>query len=550
MRHLGSVFPAFDTRRTSHENVSPDADGWVYLNLLCNLAQLHMVNVTPSFIRSAVAEKSAKFQLSPDGQKLRWRGGSDGTKFSSDSGGEYSPKDSSVDESETSNESRRQKKQKTGPARNDSKFGPQKTTTSGDSFHYKPLFIHQSSSVETSPDGSNSQQSDGVADESNPGNSKWDYSGSGSSPRKKRRHDGAITYYSGAPFCTDLSGDPGDVSPTTYMTSTGRELSDIMQSPPRVLISRTLSGSSLPVRPLSDGRAKVRDATGVDPLNGQISPSPEAEDTDDSDDDRAEFPWCDEPGRAQLNPLEPLEPCGLGGVLPEDHFAVVVTTRRTISAVSSSNSVHASRSTSADIAEVVASRLASMRTSSPFPQRVTQLQLPIEIEYLAGRLHKLQPVPLPPPAIFLSPFSSDNESDETDSVLGFDDDLVDVEDDELLSSEGLISQRANPHHSDDNYHDNEDGDEKSTVAGSRIASGDTEDEKMGGVNAVSGLGIRGGIGGKVTTVGSGSASGSSLKVLTGKRRGLVVPAKQTGSSVATAGGAESGYSSSMEDEAL
>src|SRR5690349_15516782 len=72
-----------------------DADGWVYLNLLCNLAQLHIINVTPAFIRAAVSEKSTKFQLSPDGQKIRWRGGTHGTRFSSDSGNNSSKERSS-----------------------------------------------------------------------------------------------------------------------------------------------------------------------------------------------------------------------------------------------------------------------------------------------------------------------------------------------------------------------------------------------------------------------------------------------------------------------
>lgn len=47
--------------------------GWVYLNLLINLAQLHTLNVTPEFVRSGIQTISTKLVLSEDGSAVRWQ---------------------------------------------------------------------------------------------------------------------------------------------------------------------------------------------------------------------------------------------------------------------------------------------------------------------------------------------------------------------------------------------------------------------------------------------------------------------------------------------
>ncbi|KAK0721503.1 frequency clock protein [Apiosordaria backusii] len=515
IQHLGLVPQEFLVpRKTDYVDVAPDADGWVYLNLLGNLAQLHMLNVTPGFIRAAVSEKSTKFQLSPDGRKIRWRGGTDGTKFSSDSG-DNSQKSPSTDDTDGSNESGQRKKlKKSQGGHSESKFGPQASSRS-DLFHYKPLFVHRTSSAETSVEGTGSQASDGE-EESNVGNSKYGYSGSGSSQRKKRRHDGAIIYYSGAPFCTDLSGDPGDTSPTTYMTSTGRDLSSL-DSAPHSLLQRSLSGSSLVIRPLSDARPFVSETLGTD-INKYLS-------GDEETDDDMEFPWSDSPGLVRPKMTEtPLEPCGLGGVIPEDHFAVVVVTRRPINCVL--DAYLRDRSMSEDNAEAIARRLEHMRTSSPLPpprSRTSGNNSPIQIEYLEGRMRRLKPAPLPPPAMYLPPFSSDSDS-ETGSIEMTSADNDDIE--QATTSQSLISRRANPHLSDARLEEDEDVESEDPSSDVNmglsdvVVRGDAEDEHRPPADRME--------------------SSSN-----GKVAGLLHP----GSSVATAGGDESGYSSSMEDDA-
>lgn len=58
--------------------------GWIYLNLLVNMAQLHTLNVTPDFVRKAIYDCSTKLMLSDDGGKVRWRGYSQQTGPSPD----------------------------------------------------------------------------------------------------------------------------------------------------------------------------------------------------------------------------------------------------------------------------------------------------------------------------------------------------------------------------------------------------------------------------------------------------------------------------------
>jgi RNA:NAD 2'-phosphotransferase (TPT1/KptA family) len=85
IQHLDLLPPELLPGQQSIQDVPLDAEGWVSLNLLYNLTQLHLINVTPDLVRSAVLEISTRFQLSPDGHKIRWQGGSKHTKFSSHS---------------------------------------------------------------------------------------------------------------------------------------------------------------------------------------------------------------------------------------------------------------------------------------------------------------------------------------------------------------------------------------------------------------------------------------------------------------------------------
>ena len=72
IRHLGLGLHA------PHAELAEAENGWVFLNLLFSMAQLHTLNVTLDFVRKAVTELSSKLELSSDGQQVRWCGGMDG----------------------------------------------------------------------------------------------------------------------------------------------------------------------------------------------------------------------------------------------------------------------------------------------------------------------------------------------------------------------------------------------------------------------------------------------------------------------------------------
>ncbi|UKZ49824.1 hypothetical protein TrVGV298_004077 [Trichoderma virens] len=542
IRHLGLVPPELiaDPPERPSDDVHPDEEGWVYLNLLCNMAQLHIMNVTPDFVRNAVVDLSAKFQLSPDGRKIRWRGGTDGTKFSSDSSGDHSQRSPETDDTENT-KADHHKRQKTGRSTGDSgssgnnlsKFGPQ-VSASSESFHYKPLFLHQQSPNEQSSMEDDTLSSFGPIEESN-ADSRWGQSGSGASNRRKRRRDGAIIYYSGAPFCTDLSGDPGDISPTTYMLSSGRERLDPQVQFARPIPFRSGSGSSMTRRPLSDANLDLGSIPKLGVNDGVSVPELVTDSGDESSDISMDFPWSD---TQQILEVRPLEPCGLGGVLPEDHFMVVVTTRRSkLDAHLGQRSVD-QHNLSEETTDNIINRIATMSTSSPRPpvhrRPGADDSSKIKIEYLSGRIRRLEPVPLPPPVIFFPPFSADSWSED-----GFGSDG----DDEFNSSEEFMSRRANPHQSDD-YPDgvdlssgDEDGEEPDDdIEMSRNEGRDSslDDISQQGLGRVP-PGSRGSTEAVPGTIRGRSKSASAEAVL-----------RAGGSSAATAGGVESDYSSSSK----
>jgi hypothetical protein len=531
IRHLGLVPPEILAEsRYSMQDVRPDADGWVYLNLLCNLAQLHIVNVTPDFVRSAVADWSTKFQLSPDGRKIRWRGGSDGTKFSSDSSGNNSQRSPETEEEGHTKEDHRKRQRTenstgddfrsgTSSGKNASKSGPQ--ISSEDSFHYKPMFVHhESSGGQTS--GDDTLSSFGPIEDDNGEDSRWGHSGSGNtSGRRKRRRDGAIIYYSGAPFCTDLSGDPGDVSPVTYMMSSGQDQrgSPAQYAPPPLV--RTDSGAVTASRPLSE---RVIDFSGEDTnmdIDGDDNvPGLSAGSDDESSDAEWDFPWS---SKEQVSQVHCLEPCGLGGVLPDDHFTVMVTTkRRKTGRRSSVPSMH--RTISDETTDSIIGRLAGMTTSSPVPPSRSSSRTRnalFEIDYVSGRIKRLAPVPLPPPVIYCHPFSTDSSwNDDMDSADEESEEFHDLE----PSLGKLMSRKADQRQSDD-YPDGVD-----------LTSGDEDGEDPDDEPDSRRM--------------YDKQNSSSEHILPSRRELTRQPSNgegdDSGSSAATAGGAESGYNSSDE----
>ncbi|KAK5625293.1 hypothetical protein RRF57_001009 [Xylaria bambusicola] len=529
IRHLGIVAPDSEPYFSARD-VSPDAEGWVYLNLLGNLAQLHILNVTPDFIRSAVSEKSTKFQLSPDGRKIRWRGGDEGTRFTSDSGTNPQTDRSGDDSEDGSNEHNQRKKQK------GSKFnlGVRNSDPSQD-FHYKPLFVHHPTSL---PDGQSSSADEsyssiGQSEDSNGGmRSRWAQSGVSpeQSQQRKRRRDGAIIYYSGAPFCTDLSGDYGEVSADTYdMTSSDDQQDRLMQEKDpvqlhlvhRPYVNRSPSGSSIQIKPLSE------------PMLSSIADDTESVSSEADSGIEADFPWSDSNQQSRLTNLEA---SGLGGTYPDDHFVVVVSTRRprkvtfydddddgdTSSDEDSEslkqplrpvNRLSHDTTASQGTADSIASKMATISTASPMAKHnSTRRSLKIKIEYVTSKTHGLPPVPLPPPNFF---FHSGDSEESEDYGASLEDDISVSSERSVLSKRPMLEGSPGSENRDLSGNDEED-DFSETSPG--LDFGKRKRSKRAS---------------RMSGVGSGGVPSLSR-----------VP---TGSSAATAGGAGSGYYSSMED---
>lgn len=168
------------------------------------MAQLHLLNVTLSFVRLAVQEISTKFQVSQDGRKLRWLGCGEGTKTFGDKS-DQSPQLKNNPEVAT-------KSDLTGYGKTQMACRPAEVSVqpagSNRRFEYTPLFRRKcraKEQVESSVRDRNASLDVWSTGKKNRG-------GASSTPSRcrKRRRPGLIIYYRSAPFCVDLQGDHGE----------------------------------------------------------------------------------------------------------------------------------------------------------------------------------------------------------------------------------------------------------------------------------------------------------------------------------------------------
>ncbi|KAF4969829.1 hypothetical protein FSARC_2987 [Fusarium sarcochroum] len=419
LRHLGQLPPESSPGQQVIQDVHLDTEGWVYLNLLYSLAQLHIINVTPDFVRSAISEISTKLQLSPDGHKIRWRGGSKDPKFRSYNS-QKDPFRNTIHDSEN-----KHPHQKTSPSiTNDAQYDGSSMDMAKHSsqlhaqverFRYTPLFARQESS-DSSPNETGYPSV--IADGHDLSESGWGLNYSGDSAGRLQRREGVIIYYSGAPFCTDLSGDPDDITSTSQTHSSSltrkasRKSSEAIRSLPR-----TTSGSLISYRPLTDGFHQPRQQTSAMDKDSNEGQDVTSTDSGEISEVELDLIWSDD---QQYIEQQPLVPSGIGGVLPDDHFVVVVDTKRPKQDITEIGRPNSS-------AEDIIRPQAKTSTSwlAPLGSEIKPVPVPtIEIEFLSARIKNSAPLPLPPPAIFFPPSSTDS------STSGEDDDSSD---EELLS---------------------------------------------------------------------------------------------------------------------
>ena len=326
IRHLG-----FSSPKLSSTNDDPS---WMYLNLLIGMAQLHTLNVTPAFVRRAIKKRSTQFELSGDGHRVRWTGGTEGTAFSTE---EERAMEASTEVPSDSNEdsggsSKRSKTEGSSNAllseepSSEDKSGRQPTATSylkpstsatsnlqtslptrttpRSAFDYKPLFYKgknhtaQDSYLNSTGDSmSSSGGSDGLVQALSKSNLS----------QRRNPDEGMITFFSNPFFCSDVSADHAPVNWKSQREvlpwetlGVDREVS--LESPLR-------HHDACYFTPQFAKRSV--DVSGNEP----VLPMPMA--------------TIRTSGEHETRPME-LQASGLGGVTPEDNFALDVKIARVL----------------------------------------------------------------------------------------------------------------------------------------------------------------------------------------------------------------------------
>ncbi|TKA61064.1 hypothetical protein B0A49_10899, partial [Cryomyces minteri] len=407
IRHLGFSPPdvgCVDSPGAGH--------GWIYLNLLINMAQLHTINVTTEFVKKALTEYSLKFELSPDGRKVRWNGGCNLTHTNSlDDNSSSADRTSGNSSHETATEEGgrnrvRKVRRLSGTStvhhmRQARNRALSNRRGAANKFSYTPLFFHRESTddSEDSP-GTDNESLTGpswqaaVADHS----SESFASGVSHKLPKTKHDDGVIIFYKKLRFCTDLSGDSGVYNPPLFVNANYQRLiSWPLGAAPDVSVH-----SQRPREP----KGSLTDVPAFeDPMN--------IDDAYSSTEEVLVFPSQSplEHQPAQALGLVDLGVSGVGGVYPDDHFTIEVACRRVLfesHPVPEALMCRAPRPYSTKIANVLDGRERHARTE---PRIVTQV--------IAVTREDLPPSSLPPAScvFFLSESSLDDGDSDAESDL-------------------------------------------------------------------------------------------------------------------------------------
>jgi hypothetical protein len=311
-----------------------EQQSWVYLNLLISMAQLHTLNVTPAFVRKAITQLSSQFELSRDGHKVRWNGdASQGfspnfeispdsvsrriTDDTPDEGGRQSGSATSTLHEQPSMSISDDKRMGGKPSTTTWKL-VESTSTSSNPALNQPSLMSKSSAFDYKPivfkgkkkalKASNSYLDSSSSHEGlSPGSSGLTHALSRSSLRSQDdARDGLMTFYSNPYFCTDLSGDRSPINMRSLDTEQGRKVLGLAkEQQPEDEIMRDVNACYFTAR-----------------VDGHLSSWPAICPTVKMD-----FAPVDSAGEDETQPIE-LEASGIGGVRPEDNFALDVKVAR------------------------------------------------------------------------------------------------------------------------------------------------------------------------------------------------------------------------------
>ncbi|XPS75974.1 hypothetical protein M3J09_008039 [Ascochyta lentis] len=312
-RHLGFSPPDMMANTSTEEG-----HGWLYLNLVINMAQLHTLNVTPENVKEALAAYSTKLEVSSDGRKIRWKGGHDFSVNSSDS----SPEQSGVNSpyQAMAGQTSPRKHTKTGHSasmesgyggseqrsRNNAPAGQERETSK---FAYKPLFFRRESSEEDQDFYDSTESAISAFQPQQRGDASGMSTAIQGNMPTKRRDDGPMIFYNRAKFCTDLTGDRVGASltlPENYKTITSHPLgaqpnresvdgSEIWESRGPLENAETDVDSRKGTQTSSTGESIGFSPTGLENHSGADSPN-----------------------------VMDFKASGLGGVQPDDNFSIRV----------------------------------------------------------------------------------------------------------------------------------------------------------------------------------------------------------------------------------
>lgn len=402
-RHLGFTPPDMATGVAP-----PDGHGWIYLNLLINMAQLHTLNVTPDFVKDALHEYSSHLETSRDGRKIRWKGGQSVTVHSGGSSSDH--RSSASPEDHFTRPCSKYIKNGTSRASGEKTIDPEyqakrllrmKRANEQTKFAYKPLFFHK----EESDDDDDEMEMDSTSGSPFPPQPAGNSSGFGSSAmqsssskhnHKPKYQDGPMIFYHKARFCTDLSGDRLGatlINPTAYKAITSHPLG----ASTTLTHAHAVSDIAEPRGPLDNAPTMdVETRSGAVISSGDdlgFSPESLMHDSGDNTPNMMVF-----------------EASGLGGVHPEDNFSVHVR-RSQVPVIPTSTPPHRRRSSiyPQKINDALSeSYTTELKATSPrsSPQRV------IKEEILSASTKSMPNSDLPP-ASFL-PFDSTSSGDMSD----------------------------------------------------------------------------------------------------------------------------------------
>ena len=410
-RHLGFSPPDMETVTESKED-----HGWIYLNLLINMAQLHTLNVTPNDVKDAIAEYSTQLEVSSDGRKIRWKGGHDFSKTSSNGSPDGRLGDSFPEHS-TGPQRSPLKGSKTGNSSTESGYGgsdphnTRKTASAtlkaaANKFAYKPLFFRRESSEDDVDMYDHTESTSSLFQPQQRGDSSgMDSSNKQSNVSGKRRDDGPMIFYNKAKFCTDLTGDRVGASltlPENYQTITSHPIG--------AKLSPEIGRGS----EIWESRGPLDDATmDLDVKSGTGTPSTTS----------LGFSPADLQNASSVDGanLIDFEASGLGGVQPDDNFSIRVQRTQMPAAPTETQSVRRSSLYPSKIQAI----LDDEETHQKWRRRSMEgSKMAVKQEVFSAVRQELPSSELPPPSFF--PFDSissgevsdDEESSEDGSDTG------------------------------------------------------------------------------------------------------------------------------------